>query len=151
MTYRPQYAYARAPQGYRDEDFEFYFDGFNTFALAQSIPVNGPILNIALALDRDAPFLWRGTKVLTDQPGLGVRFRGPAGDLLADDFGPVYQSYFPSAFPIVGFVPVPNEPGIPCPVGAVILLDLANMSLAPIIDPQTAVVLMGVKRSKVAA
>lgn len=151
MTYRGQSPYPPAPQGYRDEDFLFIFDGFNTPALAQNLPVARPIENIALALDRDAPFLWRGTRFLTDQPGLGVRFRGPAGDLLTDGYEPIYQSFFPGGFPIVGFGVVPNEPGIPCPVGAIIILDLANLSLAPIIDPYTAILLMGVKRWKVAA
>ena len=149
MRHRPQYAYRPAPKGYRDQDFVYMFNSAAVPALAQAIAVGDFILNIALRLDRDAPFVWRGTKVLTDQPGLGDQFRGPDGELLSDDFAPVYQSFFPGGFPIAGFSPVAGEPGIECPTGAVVQLNLANLSAAPIIDPYTVVLLMGVKRWRI--
>jgi len=146
MRYRPQYAYRPAPKGYRDEPFVYFFNSASVPALAQTIAAGDAILNIALRLDRDAPFIWRGTKLLTDQPGLGDQFRGPDGELLSDDYAPVYQSFLPGGLPIAGFSPVAGEPSVECPVGAVVLLNLANLSAAPIIDPYTVVLLIGVKR-----
>jgi hypothetical protein len=149
--YRMQFCYPPAPRGFRDEDFFYYFDGNNTLALAQPIPALDAIRNIALPLHRDAPFIWRGTKVFSDQPALGVEFRTPDGELMSDDVQPLYQSFWPGGFLIAGTVPVTMEPGIECPLGAVIQLDLANLSGTPIIDPTTAVLLMGVKRWRVQA
>ena len=151
MRYRAQFPFRPAPKGFRDEDFFYYFDGNNTLALAQPIPALDAIRNIALPLHRDAPFIWRGTKVLSDQPALGVEFRTPDGELMSDDVQPLYQSFWPGGFAIVGTVPVANEPGIECPLGAVIQLDLANLSAAPIVDQHTAVLLMGVKRWRIQA
>lgn len=150
MIHRPQYVYPPAPPGYRDEDFNFYFDSFNTPALAQGIPAAATLPNIALHLHRDAPFLWRGVKVFSDASSLGVEFRTPDGELMSDSYQPLFQSFFPSGFLLVGLSPVPLEPGIECPAGSVILLDLANLSaVAAIRDVHTAVVLIGAKRWKV--
>jgi hypothetical protein len=146
MIYRPQYAYPPAPHGFRDEDFVFWFDSRSTPALAQAIPVAGRIPDIPLPLDRDAPFIWRGTKVFAGPPRLGARFQGPDGSLLSDDYQPVYQSFFPSGFLIAGFPPVPHESEMACPLGAVILFGLANLGATPVIDPQIYVLLYGVKR-----
>ena len=151
MRYRAQFSFPPAPKGFRDEDFFYYFDGNNTLALAQPIPALDAIRNIALPLHRDAPFIWRGTKILSDQTALGCQFRTPDGELMSSDVQPLYQSFWPGGFPIVGMAPVANEPGVECPRGAVILLDLANLSAAPIVDQHTAVLLMGVKRWRIQA
>lgn len=156
MRHRPQYAYPRAPRGYKDQEFAYYFSSNTVPALGQNIAAGAIITNIALQLERDVylgenvPFLWRGTKVLTNQFGLGVQFSSPDGTLLSNDYEPVDLSLFPSGNLIVGFPPVPNEPGIECPLGAIVLVNLANLSTAAIQDPITEVVLMGVKRWKVA-
>jgi len=158
MRYRPQYAYPKAPRGYKDQDFAYYFSSVGNPALGQNIAAGALITNIPLQLDRDiyldepVPFLWRATKVLTNQTGLAVQFAGPDGTLLSNDFEAVGLSYAPGgASPIVGLSSVPNERGIECPLGAVILVSLKNISSAGIVSPVTEIFLMGVKRWKVAA
>jgi len=144
--YRPQYAYPSAPAGFRDETFAFYFDSLGVLALAQSIPVGATIKDIPLQLDRDAPFIWRASSVLSNQAGLGIQFQSPDGSLTSSDFEPVMQSFFPSGALGPGFGLVPHEPEIECPVAGSILLSLANLSAAPIVDPTTKILLLGVKR-----
>jgi hypothetical protein len=146
MIYRPQFAYPPAPRGFRDEDFVFWFDPQSTPALHQVMPVGAEIPDIPLPLHRDAPFIWRGTKVFSTSPRMGARFRGPDGSLLSDDFQPVYQSFFPSGFLVTGWPPVAHEPEIACPLGAVIQFGLANLGPAIIDDAQVFVMLYGVKR-----
>jgi hypothetical protein len=146
---RAQCAYPPAPRGFRDEEFTFYFDQRNTPCLSQPIAAGAQIPNIVLRLDRDAPFIWRGTKILSNQAGLGARFHSPDDDLMSEVHQPIYQSFFPGGAGIVGYLPVAGEPGIECPLGGVIQLDLSNLSAANIVDPHTAVLLMGVKRWKV--
>ena len=147
--YRPQYAYPPAPAGFRDEMFAFYFDALSVPALGQGIPVGDPIRNIPLQLHRDAPFIWRATSVLSNQTGIGVQLQGPSGSLLSSDFEPVLQSFFPSGTLGPGFGLVTHEPEIECPVSGVVLITLANLSAAPIVDPTTKVLLLGVKRWRV--
>ena len=60
--YRPEFAYP-TPPGCRDEDFTYHFDGSNTPLLNQDIS-GKTIENIPLVLERDAPFYWRGWKVV---------------------------------------------------------------------------------------
>lgn len=150
-TYREQFAFPLAPRGFFDEDFVYFFDSVNLLALTQPIPAGTAVRDIALRLHRDAPFIWRGTRVFTSEPGLGVQFRGPDGALLSDDYEPTAQSYFPGGRRIPGFGVVACEPGIECPIGSVIQLNLANLSAAGIVDPHTAVQLLGVKRWEVRA
>jgi hypothetical protein len=147
--YRPQFAYPPAPAGFKDEMFAFYFDSIGVPALGQGIPVGATIANVPLQLDRDAPFIWRASSVLSNQAGLGVQFQGPSGSLLSNGFVPVLQSFFPSGALGPGFGLVTHEPEIECPVSGVVLLTLANLSAAPIVDPTTKVLLMGVKRWRV--
>ena len=149
MRYRGQFPYPSAPRGFKDEDFVYTFDSVDTLALAQPIPVGTVLRDIALRLHRDAPFLWRGVKVLSDQAGLGVQFRGPDGDLLSETYEPIWQSFFPGGTIIAGFGVAPMEPEIECPLGAVVQVNLANLSLAGIVDQHTAVQLLGVKRWEV--
>jgi hypothetical protein len=157
MRYRPQYAYPKAPRGYKDQDFAYYFSSVGNPALGQNIAAGALITNIPLQLDRDiyldepVPFLWRATKVLTNQTGLGIQLSGPDGTLLNNNHGAAFLSYFPSGDLIAGFAPVPNEPEIECPLGAVILVNLKNLSTVGIVSPITEIWLMGVKRWKVAA
>lgn len=148
-SYRPQYAYPPAPAGFRDEMFAFYFDSVGVPVLGQNIPVGATISNIPLQLDRDAPFIWRASSVLSTQVGLGVQFQGPSGSLLSSGFAPVLQLCFPSGALVPGFGLVAHEPEIECPVSGVVLLNLANLSAAPIVAPITKVLLMGVKRWRI--
>jgi hypothetical protein len=130
--------------------FAFYFDSQNVPALTQDIAVGAQIANIPLQLDRDAPFIWRGASVLADESGLGVQFQGPDGSLLSSAFEPVLQSFFPGGALGPGFGFVVHEPEIECPVSGVILLSLANLSGAAIVSPVVEVLLLGVKRWRVA-
>ena len=62
MCIRDRFPYA-TPQGCRDEDFVYYFDGSNVPLLLTNLGPGAEIDYIPLPLDQDAPFYWRGWKV----------------------------------------------------------------------------------------
>jgi len=155
--YRPQFAYA-TPDGCRDDEFTYFFDGSNTPLLNQD--VSGLTLrNIPLVLEQDAPFFWRGIKV--DYivgpgggpaiPDLAVKFQDCYQNDLSDGLIPVTQYAYPSNpvhFNSADYTgaPTPLDPEIYCPPGGYILLDLQ----APVLtNPAFVIVtLYGVKRFK---
>lgn len=124
-----QFPFPDPPEGYAWEEFEYSFDSTNTPALATQLATGQSLLNIPLALQSDAPFLWRGIQVYFPQQFLGLRFRDAFGRFLSDDFVPssAYSSFqsLNGSLPGIGIVLV--EPGLECPKGSVILLDLANI------------------------
>ena len=162
--YRPQFAYA-TPEGCRDDEFTYSFDGSNTPLLNQDI--SGLTLrNIPLVLEQDAPFFWRGIKVglmgqrVGGEPGtpaayqfpdLAMKFQDCYQNDLSDGFIPATQYGFPSnpvSFlgSLLTGAPTPLDPEIYCPPGGYILLGIQAPTLN--IPSFLVVTLYGVKRFK---
>ena len=124
-----QFPYPDPPSGMQWEEFVYYFDSTNTPGLSTPLVVGQTLLNIPLQLQSDAPFIIRGIQVNDPQQFLGLRFRDAFGRFLSDDFVPSYNysSFQPlnGSLPGIAFVLV--EPGLACPKGSVILVDLANI------------------------
>jgi hypothetical protein len=129
MTYRPQFAYPPAPEGFKDEDFIYCFDAFNVPGFGIVLAPGQDFQNIPLQLQRDAEFRWRGVQVSNPASLLGIQLTTPDGTALSDDYVPAeVDSGLPggvSGQP--GGVPVPLEPEIVCAAGSVILMSVKNM------------------------
>ena len=129
MSYRPQCAYPPAPPGWQDEEFEYSFDFSNMPAFQTVLAPGEEILNMVMALERDAEFRWRAVQVSNPGSFLGLRFRTPDGVYMADDYAPMENfSGFPGAAGgLPGGDPVALEPEIVCAPGCVLLLDAKNL------------------------
>lgn len=122
MSYRPQFAYPPPPPGWKDEEFEYYFDVNNVPALA-IIPSN----LIPLPLQQDAEYFIRGIQVSGNTQNLVVRLWTPDGMQLSQTLIEVDRAYsgtLNGSAP-VGRLPVPLEPEVPCPSGGTLFIDLA--------------------------
>jgi hypothetical protein len=157
--YRPQFAY-KTPEGCRDEDFVYYYDGSNTPQLNQNIS-GLTILNIPLTMQQDAPFYWRGIKVGMLEidtgyviPNVSVQFQDCYQNNLSDDMVPATQYAFPSnpvsfGSQLLTGPPFLLDPEIYCPPGGYILLFLQAPVLGDVSDSYFLnVSLYGVKRFK---
>ena len=122
MSYRPQYAYPPPPPGWRDEEFEYYFDQNNVPALAV-IPSN----LIPLPLQQDAAYFIRGIQISGNTQNLMVRLWTPDGMQLSQTLFEVDRGYSGTlnGNAPMGRLPVPLEPEIPCPAGGNLMIDLA--------------------------
>ena len=132
MIYRPQFAY-RTPKGFRDVEFEHFYDSTTLAALA---PVSGsvsPVYSIPLNIDPDAEFRWRGVKIdHLFSLNVGLRFRDPYGNYLSDDFVPVWLAFIPPSLTIyTGGQSCIHEPEIVCPASSVVLLDVCSYDTVP--------------------
>jgi hypothetical protein len=131
VIYRPQFPYP-TPEGFQDEEFEYYYDSSNTPALnTANLSVGQIVANIPLPLQQDAPFFWRGLILDNPKAAFGVRFRDAAGNYLSDDFVNVglYSPIPPgSQHPPVGNAPIAIEPEIPCPLGGVLYVDIKRLN-----------------------
>lgn len=131
--YRPQFPYAPAPSGYRDDDFDYYFD-FTTVALLNNtgLATGAIIQNIQLPLQSDAPFLWKGVQVKGvngADPIVAVQFKDAHSNYLSDDFVPLDLYVSPNGTsPQAGFLGIVWEPPILCPAGSTIWLNLKNQT-----------------------
>lgn len=157
--YRPQFPYP-TPEGCRDEEFVYFFDGDNTPLLNQSV-AGQQILNIPLVLQQDASFFWRGIKLgLYDSlisayafPNVDVQFQDCYQNMLSDDFVPASHYGFPmnplsfNSSLLTG-PPFILEPEIYCPPGGYILLFLQAPLINPVHTSFLNVSLYGVKRFK---
>jgi len=163
--YRPQFAY-QTPDGCRDEDFIYFFDGSNTPALANDISNTSPF-QIPLQLQQDAPFFWRGVKVNAirettngnpaqyEAPNITVQFQDCYQNNLSDDLVPATQYGF-SIVPVAlnsGFIlgaPVPLEGDIYCPPGGTVYVSITAPPLGslPVNKYFVSLALYGVKRFK---
>lgn len=164
--YRPQFAY-QTPDGCKDVEFAYFFDGSNTPLLYQDIS-GKRIDNIPLVMEQDAPFYWRGIKIgaqvstsgpngsvggITNYavPNVSVKFQDCYQNNLSDNLIPATHYGFPMN-PIQFFhsmltgPPFLLDPEIYCPPGGYILLFLR----APTLSGPTLlnVTLYGVKRFK---
>ena len=126
--YRPQYPYSLSSD-FQDRDFVYYFDQTNTPQLqnALNLSVGGIIMGIPLQLESDAPFTWRGIKVL-NAPNYALRFRDTSGNYLSEDWVQVGLAFQPDAAPPYGCEVIDIEPAVPCPQGSVILVDVMRVA-----------------------
>ena len=129
MSYRPQFLYTPTPEGFVDEEFEYYFDSTNTQGL--SAPLPGQLTGkLTLQFQQDAEFVWRGTQISGDTGPLCIRFYDPQGYELAAvtvENGLAYTGYLQGANPI-GRLPVPFEPEIIVPKGGYLQVDLYTLA-----------------------
>ena len=130
MDYRPQFAYPPAPEGFEDEDFEYFFDFSNMPAFQSVLTPGEEILNMVMPTQRDAEFRWRGIQVSNPGSFVGLRFRTPDGVYLQEDYAPMqnFSGFAGAAGGIPGGAPVALEPEIVCPPGVVLLLDAKNLA-----------------------
>lgn len=129
--YRPQFPYP-TPRGYVDRDITQYFDYLTVPLLNNSaLATQGMIHRIALTLQPDYPFLWRGIKIIGvngADPVVTVQFYDPSKNELSRDFVPIDLYTHPSGSNIWGFQPVPLEPCIPCPKGSTVWMSVYNQT-----------------------
>lgn len=146
--YRPQFPYP-CPSGYEDGDFDHYFDYRNTPLLNNtSLAAATAILNIGLNLQSDQPFLWRGIYVKginASDPVVSAQFKDPYGNYLSDQFVPLDLSVAPDGTALY-FLNIALEPGIACPAGSVVWLNLYNQTTGAADITKVRVTLSGVKR-----
>lgn len=135
LPYIPQYITEPTPPGFRDEEFEYYFDSNNTPGLA-ALSTPGQTANkITLQLQQDAEFIWHALEIsslryLRELPAntgpLCVRFYDPFGNELTSvqvEVDRAFGATLNTAFPI-GRLPVVFEPPIRCPAGGFLQIDL---------------------------
>jgi hypothetical protein len=129
MTYRPQFPYPPAPEGWVDEEFEYYFDVSILPVFQVPILPGQEIVGIVLQTQPDAEFRWRGVQVLNPGTFFGLRFRTPDGTYMQDDYAPMETfSGFPGATAgMPGGEPVALESEVICPAGCVVRLDVKNL------------------------
>ena len=125
MSYRPQFAMSRAPEGFTYQEFIYSFDGSNIPALASlSLAPGDELIHIPLKLDNDADFIWLGTKI--DGTALGVKFETPWTEPLTDGYCPA---------PLLAGRHDPYgggwNPRCFCPAGSVISLSLKKPFVTP--------------------
>lgn len=120
MPYRPQYAYPPPPPGWKDEEFEYYFDSTTIPALAL-VPNN----QIVLPLQADAEYHIRGIQVSGNTGNLLVRLWTARGDQLSQVPIEVDRAYSGTLNAPTGRLPVPFADKIVCPPGSVLRVDLA--------------------------
>jgi hypothetical protein len=124
-SYRPQYAYPDPPEGWKEEDFVYYFDQTNVPALGL-IPYNQPLSRIVLQLQADAPFKLRGIQVSGNVPSMFMRLYDAHDNQLSQclvEADRAYSGTENGAEPI-GRLPVIVEPEIYCPAGGFLQVDL---------------------------
>lgn len=125
MTYIPQFLRDPTPEGFVDEEFEYYFYPGNTSGL---IPItSGSSINkLTLQLQQDEEFIWRAWQLSGNTGPLCVRFYDPFGNELSAvqlEADTCYDSTLGAPNPI-GRLPVPFEPEIRCPPGGFLQVDL---------------------------
>ena len=125
MSYRPQYAMPPTPPGFRDEEFEYYFDSTNTPGLQPL--VSGQKLNkVTLQLQQDAEFIWRAIEISGNTGPLQIRFYDPFSNELSAvtiECDRAYGATLNASEP-VGRLPVVFEPPITCPAGGFLQVDI---------------------------
>ena len=128
MSYRPQFVYPPTPAGFRDEEFEYYFDTNTTLGL--STPAAGQLSGrITLQFQSDAEFLWRATQISGTTGTLCIRFYDPRGNELAAitvENDRSYAGYLQGPQP-VGRLPVPFEGEVRIPAGGFLEIDLYSL------------------------
>jgi len=146
--YRPHFPYL-TPPGFEDGDFDQYFDYRNTPLLNNtSLAAATAILNIGLNLQSDQPFLLRGIQVKGingADPVVSAQFKDPFGNYLSDQFVPLDLSVSPDTQALY-FLNVIIEPGLACPAGSVVWLNLYNQTTGSADITKVRVNLSGVKR-----
>jgi hypothetical protein len=125
VSYRPQSAYPDPPEGWKEEDFVYYFDQTNCPALAL-IPYNQPISRIVLQLEHDAPFKLRAIQISGNAASMFMRLYDPYDNPLSQVLVEADRAYAgnENGPAPIGRLPVVLEPEIPCPAGGYLQVDL---------------------------
>lgn len=156
MIYRPQFVYPAPPAGCHDEPYEYFYDSSTMQAVV--VPALSNYFSLLFALDKDAEFRWRGTKVgLQDvSVPLEVQWKNAAGDVLSDvvsnvitDSATINTALYcqGSGFsPSFGGIAVPWDEEIVCPPGGVIESNWFNANAGATVTLPSSVTLLGVKR-----
>lgn len=127
MSYRPQFPTV-VPEELEEFEFTHYFDPNNAPGLGATLQAGQELIGIPLPLEADVEYTIRAVEVFTDHENpMGIRFRDGYGNYLSDDYVPV-AAYSGAQDAPVGACPVPIEPELRCPPGALILVDLKNLS-----------------------
>jgi len=124
-TYRPQFVTEPTPEGFVDEEFEYYFDSVNTPGLQAILP-GQQINKVVLPLQPDCEFIWRAIQISGDTGPLCLRFYDPFGNELSAvqvENDRSYAGSLQGANPI-GRLPVVFEPAIRCPRGGFLEVDI---------------------------
>jgi hypothetical protein len=123
--YRPQYLVDPTPEGFVDEEFEYYFDSNNTPGL-QALSPGQQVNKVVLQLQADAEFIWRAIQISGNTGPLCLKFYDPSGrELFAVDVEAdrAYSASLQGASPI-GRLPVVFEPEIRCPASGFLEVDI---------------------------
>jgi hypothetical protein len=124
-AYVPQFARESTPEGFVDEEFEYYYDSTNTPGLSALLP--GSVVNkVQLPLQPDSEFIWRAIQISGDTGPLCLRFYDPFGNELSAvvvENDRSYSAFLQGPNPI-GRLPVVFEPEIRCPRGGFLQLDI---------------------------
>lgn len=131
MAYRPQFAYPRAPEGSRDEPYEYFFDQTNEPALMIDISPGQQIEGIPLPLDADAEFRARAIQIgnaATLSAPLGIRLRDGLGNYLSKEYVPIqFFCGYTGSGDFEGGEACALEPELICPAGGSLSIDICNL------------------------
>lgn len=125
IPYVPQFVYPPTPEGYVDEEFEYYFDSTNTPGLDAVTP-GSQVNRVVLPLQPDCEFIWRAIEISGNTGPMCLRFYDPFGNELSAvqvENDRSYSAFLQGANPI-GRLPVPFEPEIACPKGGFLEVDI---------------------------
>jgi hypothetical protein len=125
LPYRPQFLYPPTPPGFKDEEFEYYFDANNTPGLA-ALSVGQSVNKIILQLQQDSEFIWRAIQISGNTGPLCIKFYDPFGNELSAvtvECDTAYNATLQAQNPI-GRLPVTFEPAIECPGGGFLEVDI---------------------------
>lgn len=125
MLYVPQYAPSPAPPGFRDEEFEYYFDTQNTPGL-KALSSGQSANKIVLQLQADAEFIWRAVQISGNTGPLQIRFYDPYSNELTAVTVEADRAYSATenGNPPIGRLPVVFEPEIRCPASGFLMVDI---------------------------
>jgi hypothetical protein len=125
VSYIPQFLAPPTPKGFKDEEFEYYFDATNTPGLIPLLSGQS-IAQLPLQLQDDAEFIWRAFQISGNSGPLCVRFYDPFGNQLSAvqlECDRAYSATENGPNPI-GRLPVVFEPEVHCPAGGFLQVDI---------------------------
>lgn len=125
MSYVPQYAPPPTPPGFRDEEFEYFFDSTTTPGLA-ALSTGQSVNKIVLQFQNDAEFVWRAVQMSGNTGPLQIRFYDPFGNELSSvlvEADRAYNGNLQGSAP-VGRLPVVFEPELVIPAGGFLMVDI---------------------------
>ena len=125
MPYRPQFIAPPTPPGFRDEEFEYYFDSVNTPGLT-ALEAGQSVNKVVLQLQNDAEYIWRAIQISGNTGPLCLKFYDPFGNecsAVTVECDTAYDATLQALDPI-GRLPVVFEPEVHCPAGGFLEVDI---------------------------